>query len=675
MIRFLKRAILGTITSLIPIAGFAHTNSVGFKISPSAVTTCVGGPATPCYDVEIFYGTWHAGVIPAEGDLALWRQDNPGETQVVGQSAIGGSQIPFSSSHSLTGSIPNSSAVLTYNYSAVPSADFSALAAAFSLGTDYFFHTGSGLGSAPDGSTNGLYGHQSAVAVGLAPGTYRIAYDAATSGSLTANWQPTSSIQTAIFTVTAGGGVVVPSAPPSVVLSTPTATYSGPFTTTVTFSEPITGLTLSDFVVGNGSASNLVMVSPDVYTILVTPSGTSGAVTVDLPTSTVIDATSDPNVASNQLVLNAAPPPLTPFTPAVKEELRRLIVGEAAKDLGAQMAANQRFTRGARDRMLATRRCRQLEEERRSSGNTAIEFVPECDDDLVSRHNVPFDFSGSLVASSKNIDLTGQFFGQNGNYEGTLRRLVYGEFDLTRYDNGSVLGTLSGRAAWEKMVSDTAMLGYFVGADISRSDIKSSFSGSRDTIGLSLGAYFVQEINENLVGDAFLSVGAGMNNLDVGDGTIDVTGDYVTSSIQVGAAISGEIEYEKFTISPEFSGVYGITEIGDVDVKGSTITVSGTDTIAAGSIYVSVLKFTPRFEIPLTMTQGVYDEKQLTIAPSFLCQSVRDTSSDSSCGSGLELELVANTYDNTKRIGARVGYQSVGGEGRQNLNLFYEHSF
>jgi len=58
-----------------------------------------------------------------------------------------------------------------------------------------------------------------------------------------------------------------------------------------------------------------------------------------------------------------------------------------------------------------------------------------------------------------------------------------------------------------------------------------------------------------------------------------------------------------------------------------------------------------------------------------LCQVVRTDTSTTNCGAGLELELTAKTYDNTNRVGGRLGYQSVGGAGQSNISLFYERSF
>ena len=89
---------------------------------------------------------------------------------------------------------------------------------------------------------------------------------------------------------------------PSVSLATASETVSGPYTVDVTFSEDVTDLTDSDFVVTNGTASG---VSPAIgpaanYTVTITPDA-SGFVTVNLPAETVQDTTLNDNSMSNTL--------------------------------------------------------------------------------------------------------------------------------------------------------------------------------------------------------------------------------------------------------------------------------------------------------------------------------------------------------------------------------------
>ena len=75
---------------------------------------------------------------------------------------------------------------------------------------------------------------------------------------------------------------------------------SATFTVTATFSEAVSGLALGDFTIGNGTAGNLIIVSPTVATIDVTPT-IDGIVTVDFPGFRVIDLATNGNTVAPQL--------------------------------------------------------------------------------------------------------------------------------------------------------------------------------------------------------------------------------------------------------------------------------------------------------------------------------------------------------------------------------------
>ena len=92
---------------------------------------------------------------------------------------------------------------------------------------------------------------------------------------------------------------------------------SGPFSITVTFSEPVTGFELADLVVGNGSASEL-QGSEATYTATVTPTA-SGAVTVDIAAGAAEDSSGNPSAAADQFSITAdlTPVPVLPLAGAV----------------------------------------------------------------------------------------------------------------------------------------------------------------------------------------------------------------------------------------------------------------------------------------------------------------------------------------------------------------------
>ena len=110
------------------------------------------------------------------------------------------------------------------------------------------------------------------------------------------------------FSITADPTPVDTTAPTVTITSAASEPVSGPFSITVTFSEPVTGFELPDLVVGNGSASEL-QGNEASYTATVTPTA-SGAVTVDIAAGAAEDSAGNPSVAADQFSITADPTPV-----------------------------------------------------------------------------------------------------------------------------------------------------------------------------------------------------------------------------------------------------------------------------------------------------------------------------------------------------------------------------
>ncbi|HXK72155.1 MAG TPA: Ig-like domain-containing protein, partial [Clostridia bacterium] len=86
--------------------------------------------------------------------------------------------------------------------------------------------------------------------------------------------------------------------PPSVnISSSVSTTNTSPIPVTFTFSEAVTGFTVDDISVSNGSLSNFIPVNGSTYTVIVTPLG-QGQVTVDVAAGVATDAAGNFNTAA-----------------------------------------------------------------------------------------------------------------------------------------------------------------------------------------------------------------------------------------------------------------------------------------------------------------------------------------------------------------------------------------
>ncbi len=94
---------------------------------------------------------------------------------------------------------------------------------------------------------------------------------------------------------------------------------NGAFDITLTFSEDVTGLALTDLTIANGTASNLSG-SGASYTVTITPIS-DGALTVDIVTGVVQDAAGNDNTAATQFAIEAdLTAPSTPVISGISDD-------------------------------------------------------------------------------------------------------------------------------------------------------------------------------------------------------------------------------------------------------------------------------------------------------------------------------------------------------------------
>ncbi|MEP0936598.1 MAG: LamG-like jellyroll fold domain-containing protein, partial [Cyclobacteriaceae bacterium] len=99
--------------------------------------------------------------------------------------------------------------------------------------------------------------------------------------------------------------VVGDTTPPTVTISSISAnpTNDNPILLAIAFSEVVSGLTLTDFTLTNGTLSNLVDIDGNNYTAELTPTS-DGSVTVDLGIGAAQDGVGNDNIAATQFSIN-----------------------------------------------------------------------------------------------------------------------------------------------------------------------------------------------------------------------------------------------------------------------------------------------------------------------------------------------------------------------------------
>ena len=341
-------------------------------------------------------------------------------------------------------------------------------------------------------------------------------------------------------------------------------------------------------------------------------------------------------------------------------EIKAIVTQDATRSLTSTLSSNQRMTRGARSRFIDSRN--------QGDGDGA---------GLATRNNVPFDVDGTFDLDGSRLSSKGMFFGQTGNVEGTERRLVFGDFDVQRDgDTGSTTATLTGRVAWEQMISDDTMLGYFVGGELADSNISGAFEGKQTRVAATAGGYAVRALSETLFADGFISIGAGRNNLEMADDVLALTSDYTTRTATVGGALTGAYAYERYELRPEMAFSYGKTWIGDVGFTGVAYGLTdNTLSVDAGTVSTASLTLRPEIVWALDAETVADSNAQLSFAPRFICERTTTATTTQNCGAGAEIGLSSNSEDGLSSANIRFVMDRVGNSNRSNVVFNVEHRF
>ena len=344
----------------------------------------------------------------------------------------------------------------------------------------------------------------------------------------------------------------------------------------------------------------------------------------------------------------------TPATDFAANEtvIRQMVQADAMRSLNTLLAMNQNMMRDARGRLVSSQQGQ-------------------------ASRDIPFDIDGSFIATRDGISTQGSFFQQSGDAETGTRRLIFGDFLVQRdEESGSTTATLDARVAWERMVDDATMLGYFIGAELAHSNLEGSFAGDQDRYGMTVGAYAVHALSESLFLDGYATLGAGQNDLQASNGVLALESDYSTWTVSVGGAVTGVISQPGYDFLPELAFNYGRTQIGQVGFTGTAYgVVDNTLSLDAGDVSIASLTFRPEIQVSMDGGPVARAETVFSFSPRLICEELRMATTSSDCGTGLELGLSSAYNDGLGSLDMRLMRDWVGDATRTSFRLQFEHRF
>lgn len=295
----------------------------------------------------------------------------------------------------------------------------------------------------------------------------------------------------------------------------------------------------------------------------------------------------------------------------------------------------------------------------------------------LSTRSVPLEIDGVASADAGTLSIRGTATASLIRNSGAYRRLFFSDFDIQHdLDTDNTTATLSARVAWEHMVADGTLLGYYIGAEASESDINGTFAGDQTRLGLNVGGYVAHRLADTLYTDAYVSIGVGHSELDMSNGTLALESDYRSETVTVGASISGSYDYTDYEFRPELAVNYGKTQIGTVFFTGRAYgLVDDTLSLNAGSVSVANVTLRPEVIYAIQNSPTANTNASLSFSPRLICERTMATRRTQNCGSGGEVSYTAYSNDGLRNIDFRFAVDKVGSSRRSSAVLGVEMRF
>lgn len=276
--------------------------------------------------------------------------------------------------------------------------------------------------------------------------------------------------------------------------------------------------------------------------------------------------------------------------------------------------------------------------------------------------------NANVTVSGKNV-VTDGFFTRSDEYAGGRKRYVLGQFDLARSTDGSTTGQFSARYGWEFEASDDLSVGYFIGAGVSRAEIKGSYAGEVNSVSALAGLYAMERLDDDLFITAYGAMGYTKAELDATSGSLALDGTYGSTNYYLGAQLIGRFTQNDVEYRPSVAVDYGMAQVGVAGFDATAFGVTQPVTHDFGNVIVW------NFSLAQEAIYSLGDRGEngtLGVAPSLECQQETNaTDTTRLCGYGLGFEY--RSANNRTTLGAE--YRNIQGNEQLSLRALYELEF
>ncbi|WP_194095141.1 putative Ig domain-containing protein [Marivivens aquimaris] len=285
----------------------------------------------------------------------------------------------------------------------------------------------------------------------------------------------------------------------------------------------------------------------------------------------------------------------------------------------------------------------------------ALDRLKEGQDHLRCGVNEAFDVSGMAEVVNGEFNTNGSFREDVFNCMSEERIITEGDFEVHYAEDYGTALTLNYTRLHERMTTEDDLRGWFYGGYVRQAQIDTgNVDGIIRGFGVNGGLYGASRLNETLFIDYYGALAVGRHNytLDFESQQANAAGEYTYSALFGGVALSGETEFETFTLVPRVGIDTAHARAGSTEVTVTSLGLSEVGDLDIGDYDGSTL-----FGELIYQTGG-YDAEadaftRIEIAPRVSCS----LGASATCGAGAYIDYRYATRGDDIAYGLRLDYE------------------
>ncbi len=261
--------------------------------------------------------------------------------------------------------------------------------------------------------------------------------------------------------------------------------------------------------------------------------------------------------------------------------------------------------------------------------------------------NIQFSIP-NLSITTRGAEAKARLYGELEDTQESSKFISSNDFSINRDYNGTSTFEVINRLVWEKNLSKETTAGFFLGTELTQSNIYGQFSGKEKAGSVLFGGYILKQLNERLYLNAYASAHQTEHEVSLNDNTLFLDGDYTSQSVLGGATLNGKVKInDSMEAYPTVKIRAGSTKIGTIAFTGTAFgtTASGLE-LMGESLSYGTLSLSQKISNSNDGRKLSKSELVSTINPRIFCDYQNsDNVTSRNCGSGIGFEVTNKSFN------------------------------